>query len=86
MAIVIGPTPPGTGVMSDATWRTPSKSTSPTSRVPLAVCSSGIRFIPTSITTAPDFTMSAVIMRGRPAATIRMSARRVCAARSRVRL
>src|SRR5688572_10682146 len=31
MAMVIGPTPPGTGVIFDATLRTPSKSTSPTS-------------------------------------------------------
>ena len=42
--------------------------------------------MPTSMTTAPGFTMSAVIICGRPAATIRMSARRVCDARSRVRL
>src|SRR5205814_1433196 len=32
IAIVIGPTPPGTGVRSDATSRTESKSTSPTRR------------------------------------------------------
>src|SRR5207237_370443 len=31
MLIVIGPTPPGTGVSADATWRTASKSTSPAS-------------------------------------------------------
>ena len=29
IAIVIGPTPPGTGVIAPATWRTDSKSTSP---------------------------------------------------------
>jgi hypothetical protein len=32
MAIVMGPTPPGTGVMAEATCLTPSKSTSPTIR------------------------------------------------------
>ena len=35
MAIVILPTPPGTGVMRDATSRTPWNATSPTRRVPL---------------------------------------------------
>ena len=45
--MVIGPTPPGTGVMYEAFSRTPSKSTSPTSRP------SGSRLMPTSITTAP---------------------------------
>lgn len=34
IAIVIGPTPPGTGVIHDATSRTRAKSTSPTSTVP----------------------------------------------------
>ena len=42
--------------------------------------------MPTSITTAPGLIMSAVIIRGRPTATTRMSARRVWAARSRVLL
>ena len=32
IAIVIAPTPPGTGVMCDATWRADSKCTSPTRR------------------------------------------------------
>ena len=35
MATVIGPTPPGTGVIQPATWDTPSKSTSPTKPYPL---------------------------------------------------
>lgn len=35
MATVIGPTPPGTGVIADATNLASSKSTSPTKRVPL---------------------------------------------------
>ena len=30
IAMVNGPTPPGTGVMAEATWLTASKSTSPT--------------------------------------------------------
>ena len=34
MATVIGPTPPGTGVINDATSLTSSKSTSPTKRLP----------------------------------------------------
>lgn len=34
MATVIGPTPPGTGVIQDATSFTASKSTSPTRRLP----------------------------------------------------
>ena len=42
--------------------------------------------MPTSTTTAPGFTMSAVTNFGWPMATIRMSASRVTAARSRVRL
>src|SRR6185436_18066273 len=45
IAIVIGPTPPGTGVMRDAIGTTASKSTSPTS------LPSGRRFTPTSMTT-----------------------------------
>ena len=32
MAMVMGPTPPGTGVIADAFWDTESKSTSPTRR------------------------------------------------------
>src|SRR5205085_1670733 len=35
IAIVIGPTPPGTGVIFDARSRAPAKSTSPTRRKPL---------------------------------------------------
>mgnify|MGYP006224305071 CR=1 FL=1 len=44
-AIVIGPTPPGTGVKAFATFETSSKFTSPT--IPFSVL-----FIPTSITIA----------------------------------
>ena len=35
MATVMGPTPPGTGVIAEATNLASSKSTSPTKRVPL---------------------------------------------------
>ena len=48
IAIVIGPTPPGTGVMYEAFLLTDSKSTSPTN------LPSSVLFIPTSITTAPS--------------------------------
>src|SRR5436189_790167 len=53
-AMVIGPTPPGTGVIAAATWRAPSKSTSPVSRP-------SRRFMPTSITVAPGFSQSPLI-------------------------
>ncbi len=48
VAIVIGPTPPGTGVIYDAFLLALSNSTSPTSFL------FSNRFIPTSITTAPS--------------------------------
>ena len=79
--IVIGPTPPGTGVMTDALGSMAAKSTSPHS-LPV----SGSRLTPTSITTAPSRTISAVTNFGRPIATTRMSARRVTSPRLRVRL
>src|SRR5207302_5046049 len=52
-AIVIGPTPPGTGVIQPATSLTASKSTSPAS-VP-----SARRLMPTSTTHAPGLTIAA---------------------------
>src|SRR6476620_3368997 len=78
IAIVIGPTPPGTGVIAPATSLADGKCTSP--RRP-----SSVRLTPTSMTVAPGFTMSPVIISGRPTAAIRMSASRVTAGRSRVR-
>ena len=51
IAMVIGPTPPGTGVIAPATSATASKSTSPTSP-------SSSRLVPTSITAAPGLTKS----------------------------
>ena len=71
---------PAITVIAPARDCTDSKSTSPAS-LPVSR-----RFMPTSMTQAPSFTMSPVIMRGRPAATQSTSARRVCAARSRVRV
>ena len=78
IAIVIGPTPPGTGVIAPATSLTGSKSTSPTRP-------SSVRLVPTSITVAPGLTISAPTIRGEPTAATRMSAREQTAARSRVR-
>jgi len=63
-AIVIGPTPPGTGVNAFATFETSSNATSPT--IPLSVL-----LIPTSITIASFLTQSPLISSGIPtAATI----------------
>ena len=78
IAIVIGPTPPGTGVIAPATSLTASNSTSPTSP-------SSVRLVPTSITVAPGLTISAPTSRGEPTAATRMSAREQTAGRSRVR-
>ena len=63
IAIVIGPTPRGTGVISAARSEAASKSTSPTSP-------SSTRLMPTSITVAPSLTQSPWTMRGRPTAAI----------------
>src|SRR6185436_5270862 len=78
IAIVIGPTPPGTGVISRARRAAPSKSTSPTKPA-------SVRLMPTSITVAPSFTMSPVTNSGLPTAATSTSARRATAGRSRVR-
>ena len=68
-AIVIGPTPPGTGVIAFATFKTWSKSTSPT--MPESVL-----LIPTSITMAPFLTQSPLTNLGIPTAAIIISALR----------
>ena len=71
-AIVIGPTPPGTGVKAFATFETSSKSTSPTQ--PFSVL-----FIPTSITIASFFTQLPFISSGIPtAATITSASKHSC--------
>src|SRR3972149_125650 len=77
IATVIGPTPPGTGVIARARLEADSNSTSPTS-LPLSK-----RLIPTSTTTAPSRTMSPLMTWGRPAATHSTSARRGWAGRRR---
>ena len=59
-AMVMGPTPPGTGVIQLHLGATLSKSTSPVRRLPDFFVASAMRLMPTSITTAPSFTMSAV--------------------------
>src|SRR3989344_3334234 len=79
LATVMGPTPPGTGVIAEAFFTTSSKSTSPTRP-------SRVWFMPTSTTTTPSFTASPVIIFGFPIAAIRISAPRVMAARSLVLL
>src|ERR1019366_318075 len=84
MAIVIGPTPPGTGVIAEATSQTPAKSTSPQS-LPALGSPSGMWFMPTSMT-APGLTIAAVRVLRRPTAATFTSASRVCPARSGVRL
>src|SRR6516225_5953736 len=76
MAIVMGPTPPGTGVMWEARSAAAANSTSPTS-LPL-----GRRLMPTSMTTAPGFTHAPLMSSGTPTAATRMSARGTSAARS----
>lgn len=75
--IVIGPTPPGTG--DDRSLRLDCGETMSPHNFPV----SGSRFTPTSITTAPSRTMSAVTNFGRPIATTRISARRVTSGRLR---
>ena len=79
-AMVIGPTPPGTGVIAEAFGSTLAKSTSPQS-FPV----SGSLSMPTSMTATPSFTMSPVTNFGLPIATTRISAWRVISARSFVR-
>ena len=76
--VMLKPAPPGTGVIKPATLDTVLKSISPIKELP-------IRFIPTSMTMAPDFTIFGVINLGFPIATTRMSASLVSKPRSIVR-
>ena len=80
IVMVMGPTPPGTGVMAEAIGSTDAKSTSPVS------LPSARRFMPTSMTTAPGFTISAVTKSALPMATTKISAWRVISERFFVRL
>ena len=83
-AIVIGPTPPGTGVIAPATSMASSKATSPTNlRVAVRRLD---RLMPTSMTVAPGFSQPPLTISGRPTAATTMSARRTTSGRSRVRL
>jgi hypothetical protein len=75
MARVIGPTPPSRGVIQPATSATASSTSDSTRFFPSIVT-------PAPTTAAPGLTMSGVMSPGLPAAAIRMSARRVCSARS----
>src|SRR5262245_51632571 len=100
IAIVRGPTPPGTGVRAPATSAT-SGCTSPTTTDPRrsnvsrpfapgakifsTADRSLSRLMPTSTTVAPGFTNARVTNAGRPIAATRMSASRATAGRSRVR-
>mmetsp|Transcript_16400 Transcript_16400/g.50955 ORF Transcript_16400/g.50955 Transcript_16400/m.50955 type:complete len:313 (-) Transcript_16400:223-1161(-) len=83
-AIVMGPTPPGTGVSAEATCDTSPCKTSPTTRKgrPSAECSPGTSpsvLIPTSSTTAPGRTHERVTRPARPtAATTRSAERLIC--------
>ncbi len=84
--MVIGPTPPGTGVIAEATSTASSNATSPTSRVlPSPFSGAGTRLMPTSMTTAPGFTQSPRTMPGRPTAATSTSALWQTAGRSAVR-
>src|SRR6056300_679875 len=69
--IVIGPTPPGTGVIAFTLSFTFSKSTSPTS---FLLPFSSIRLIPTSITTQSDLTQSCFTNFAIPTDATKMSA------------
>mmetsp|Transcript_61503 Transcript_61503/g.168920 ORF Transcript_61503/g.168920 Transcript_61503/m.168920 type:complete len:230 (-) Transcript_61503:639-1328(-) len=92
MAIVMGPTPPGTGVMYEHFGAHSSKFTSPFITYffifPLFVFSLGslfsTRLIPTSITTAPGLIQSPRTYSALPTAAIMMSAFRHCEVLGRV--
>ncbi len=87
--MVIGPTPPGTGVIQPATSLHSSNATSPTIRVLPAAAASGSRagrrLMPTSMTAAPGLTQSALTISALPTAATRMSASRQTPGRSAVR-
>ena len=89
--MVIGPTPPGTGVICAAISDAAAKSTSPTRRVlPLPLSSrpfsgASMRLMPTSITHAPGFTQSPLTSSAMPTAATKISAWRHMAGRSAVR-
>ncbi len=55
-AVVTGPTPPGTGVSTEAIPVTAAASTSPASPPPSVPSAVSVGVVPTSITTAPGRT------------------------------
>src|SRR6516225_6728026 len=73
-AIVIGPTPPGTGVIAPATLLADEKSTSPITRARPSGLGAGL--MPTSMTVAPGLIQSPLTIPGCPAAAITMLAPR----------
>ena len=77
MAMVIGPTPPGTGVRCEAAAAQLAKSTSPTSRYPRFFEASSTALIPTSMTTAPGFSQAPCTYSAIPHAATTMSASRI---------
>ena len=82
MAMVIGPTPPGTGVRCEAVAAQLAKSTSPTSRYPRFFEASSTALIPTSMTTAPGFSQAPCTYSAIPHAATTMSASRIRAGAS----
>ena len=72
--MVIGPTPPGTGVIKLDLSLTDSKSTSPTILYPFSLVRSSTLVIPTSITTASFLIISDLRKLGIPRATTKISA------------
>mmetsp|Transcript_105162 Transcript_105162/g.282587 ORF Transcript_105162/g.282587 Transcript_105162/m.282587 type:complete len:270 (+) Transcript_105162:230-1039(+) len=77
MAIVIGPTPPGTGVIHEAMPWAAAKSTSPTRRCPSFFEASSTALMPTSMTTQPGFSHSPFTKLALPMAATTMSASRM---------
>src|SRR5207249_1820309 len=98
IVMVMGPTPPGTGVSAPAVF-TASGWTSPISTLPLArnfsrrcgkfpsrrfaSAASVTLFVPTSITAAPALIQSGCTKPARPMAATRISARRIISGKSR---
>src|SRR5664279_5022746 len=72
-AMVMGPTPPGTGVIKLQSGDTSANATSPLRANPLFFEESGTLVMPTSMTTAPSFIMSARTNSGFPRAATTIS-------------
>mmetsp|Transcript_13814 Transcript_13814/g.39543 ORF Transcript_13814/g.39543 Transcript_13814/m.39543 type:complete len:230 (-) Transcript_13814:368-1057(-) len=85
MAMVMGPTPPGTGVIMAATPCASAKFTSPTRRWPSFLVGSSTALMPTSMTMQPGFNQVPRTKSGLPMAATTMSALRTCSKLSLVR-